>query len=84
MDVIHVFQVEGGFVAFDGMTGANGCGETRSSALQSLVVSLDSREHERNTAERFEKLSDEVQQRAEENDVTEEIVEEAIDWARRR
>lgn len=82
MSTVQVIEKDGEFTAFDEETGTEVRGDTKSQALVALALELEKEVDEVSTAERYERLSTEVQRRAKRRDVSEDVVEDAIEWAR--
>lgn len=84
MSTVQVIEKDGEFTAFDEETGTEVQGKTKSQALVALALELEKEMDDVSTAEQYERLSTEVQRRAERRDVSEDVVEDAIEWARQR
>lgn len=75
----------GGYTVIETDTGALGEGETLADALEQLVENLrkiERGEEETDPEATYERVADRVRRRFEEEEVTEEDIEDAIEWAR--
>ncbi len=82
---VEIREDDGGYTAIDGETGTTGRGDTRAIALATLAIRLhagegDAGDLDSKTALRL--LSARVQDRFEDEGVTEDDVSDAIAWAR--
>lgn len=84
MSTIRVFEEDDSFTALVEETGTEVRGRTRSLALVALGVALQKQTDGAAVADRYDELGTAVQRRAERSDVSDDVVEDAIEWARRR
>lgn len=81
---VEITEDDGQYTAVDSETGASGVGSTRAMALAALAVRLGAKE-EHGTAEsgaKLRSLADRTRNRFDEREVTDDDVEDAIEWAR--
>jgi len=80
---VEITEDDGQYTAVDSETGASGVGSTRAMALAALAVRLGAEEHEKADSEsELRALADRTRKRFEEKGVTDDDVEDAIEWAR--
>ncbi|PSQ33559.1 hypothetical protein BRD09_00405 [Halobacteriales archaeon SW_10_68_16] len=84
---VEITEGDGVYTAVDSETGATGRGGSRAMALAALAVQLQGLDEEMadelDPTTTLKVLSGSVQERFEDEDVSEEDVEDAIAWARR-
>jgi hypothetical protein len=81
---VEITEDDGQYTAVDSETGASGVGSTRAMALAALAVRLGAEEKHGPADSRSElrALADRTRRRFEENGVTDDDVEDAVEWAR--
>ena len=83
---VEITERDGEYTAVDTETGVMGVGETRATALASLAVQLETEEYqtvsETDSKAILSALTARTQQRFEDEGVTEDDIDEAIEWAR--